>query len=285
MHIALVLVHYRQAELTRRCLRSLLAYLEGSYSIYVVDNASADGSLECLSAEFEADGIVFLPQSHNLGFGEGCNQGMWQALQDGAEGVLFLNNDTWVSRDILIPLRQASQDYGHQALLSGQIYTASGDVWFSGGYYSLSWMRVEHCQEPLRKAQQTRFISGCLVFLPAEACRQLQGFDPRYFLYLEDLDLCLRARKQGFALICLPEVQVFHAVSASTGGAAGLGVYYQNRNRWLIMRQFARFYHWPCFVLVYSLGFLKRLLFTGVRRASWQALQDALHQRWGQGLR
>lgn len=283
MQIAIVLVHYRQLALTRRCLQTLLAYLQEPFTLYVVDNASTDGSLEILIAEF-GERVVFLPQVQNLGFGEGCNQGMWRALEAGAEGVLFLNNDTWVSQDILQPLRQASQAYGHQALLSGQIYTASGEIWFSGGHYSLMSMRVTHTQQVLTRAQATRFITGCLIFLPAEICRRLRGFDARYFLYLEDLDLCLRARAEGFALICLPDVQVFHAVSASTGGSAGLGLYYQNRNRWLIMRRFASAYHWPVFILIYGLGFLKRLLLlAGKRRLVWRALQDAYLQNWGPG--
>lgn len=280
--IAIVLVHYQHAALTERCLQSLLQQLQGSYRIYVVDNASDNGSLQYLQHRFANAPISWLPQHKNLGFGEGCNRGIEQALTEGAEGVLLLNNDTWITQDLMGPLQALSQRYGHKAILSGEILLPDGRRWYSGGNYSLWRVSTQHHSQPLFKERQTRFVSGCLMYLPRAVYSRIGGFDPAYFLYLEDLALCLKAQQAGVPLICSPGLQVVHQPGATTGGSSGLGVYYQNRNRWLLLHQFGSWFHWPVFVGLYLLGLLKRSSRgRRERQLSLQALRDAWLGHWG----
>jgi len=283
MHLALVTVHYQQAHLTQRCLQSLLMHLRGDYQIYVVDNASGNGSLEALQAQFTDPRLHWLPQTQNLGFGEGCNVGIQAALAAGAEAVILINNDAWIEADILAAFDAGARHYGPKALLTGCIVEPDGRPWYQGGGFSLWRVRTWHQLSPLQRDRQVGFISGCLMYLPLAALQGLQGFDPRYFLYLEDLELCLRARQQGCPLICLAEVQIRHQPSSSTGGRhSGQSIYYQNRNRWLLLASHGQRRHWPVFLAGYALGLLRRCLqSTTSCQASLQALCDALRQRWG----
>ncbi|MBF2055155.1 MAG: glycosyltransferase family 2 protein [Candidatus Sericytochromatia bacterium] len=284
MHIAFVIVHYRQLALTHRCLQQLLQTQQSHFSIYLIDNASADGSLEDLQSAFAADSrLHWLPQNQNLGFGGGCNAGIAAALADGADGVLLLNNDAWPEADLLGPLTKTVQHYGPRALITGWIDDAEGRPWYRGGHYALWRVATWHHLQPRSAAvYPVRFASGCLLWLPRAALQQLQGFDARYFLYLEDLDLCLRARAAGLPLLCQPALRVRHQASASTGGSrSALSVYYQNRNRWLLLQAHGKAWHWPVFIVVYALGLGKRLLQPGLRQPSLRALRDALLQRWG----
>lgn len=284
MHIAFVIVHYRQLALTRRCLQQLLQTQQGPFSIYLIDNASADGSFETLQAAFGGDTrLHWLPQTDNLGFGGGCNAGIAAALADGADGVLLLNNDAWPEADLLGPLTKTVQHYGPRALITGWIDDAQGRPWYRGGHYALWRVATWHqLQSRSDAVYPVRFASGCLLWLPRAALQVLQGFDERYFLYLEDLDLCLRARAAGLPLLCQPALRVRHQASASTGGSrSALSVYYQNRNRWLLLQGHGKAWHWPVFIAVYALGLCKRLLQPDLRQPSLRALRDALLQRWG----
>lgn len=287
MHIAFVIVHYRQLALTRRCLQQLLQTQQGDFSIYLIDNASADGSLEALQAEFAAEPrLRWLPQPENLGFGGGCNVGIAAALAEGADGVLLLNNDAWPEGDLLGPLVQTVQHHGPRALITGWIDDAEGRPWYRGGHYTLWRVATFHQLQPRpEQVYPVRFASGCLLWLSRAVLQELQGFDVRYFLYLEDLELCLRARAAGLPLLCQPALRVRHQASASTGGSrSALSVYYQNRNRWLLLQSHGKAWHWPVFIGIYALGLSKRLLQRDLRQPSLWALRDALLQRWGSQL-
>lgn len=280
---AAVIVHYRKHALTARCLASLLQHCPGLSRIYVVDNSPGDGSLAELQAQFSDQRLVWLPQTHNLGFGEGCNAGMRAALAQGATAVLLLNNDAWVEDDTVAAFVAAEARYHGKALLTGCVAEPDGRLWYAGGDYDLSRVGTRHWTTPTERERQVPFVSGCLMWLPRALIEACGGFAPDYFLYLEDLDLCLRMQRLGFSLVCLPEILAVHAPSSSTGGRSQpLSVYYQNRNRWLLLRRHGRLRHWLAFVPLYALGLLKRCL-SGQARSSLQALRDALRGRWGQG--
>ncbi len=279
---AAVLVHYRQAALTARCLDSLLTHCPSLKAIYIVDNSPGDGSLTELQEQFKDLRVRWLPQTGNLGFGAGCNAGIKAALAEQMDAVLLINNDAWVEQDIIRRFADASLEYAHQALLTGCIYEPDGQIWYAGGEFSLYTARAEHHHQMLSQSQSTDFASGCLMWLPLPLINVIQGFDPEYFLYIEDVDLNLRVSQAGFKIVCLADISIRHAASSSTGGRASeTSVYYQNRNRWLLLRRHGKIRHWLVFVPFYLLGFAKRLL-SGQARVSFAALWDGLLGRWGQ---
>lgn len=280
MHPAAVLVHYKHRELTRRCLGSLLEHCPTLTAIYIVGNSGAADLAE-LAAEFLDARLHWLPQPENLGFGIGCNRGIEAALTDGADAVMLINNDAWVEADIVAAFVAADRRYHGKALLTGEIYTPEGLIWYAGGDYSLATARTRHWQAPLAREKRVPFACGCLMWLPKSLLAKVPGFAQDYFLYLEDLDLCLAARREGFAIVCLPEVRIRHQPSSSTGGRESpLAVYYQNRNRWLLLRRYGRMRHWAAFLPFYAIGFVKRL-FSPQAAASRAALFDALRAKWG----
>lgn len=279
---AAVLVHYRQAALTARCLDSLLTYCPSLNAIYIVDNSPDDDSLAELQKQFQNVRVRWLPQTGNLGFGAGCNAGITAALAEQMDAVLLINNDAWVEQDIVSRFAEASLTYAHHALLTGCIYEPDGQIWYAGGEFSLYTVRAEHHHQVPSQPQETAFASGCLMWLPLPLLKVIQGFDPDYFLYIEDVDLNLRVSQAGFRIVCLPDVSIRHAASSSTGGRASeTSVYYQNRNRWLLLRRHGKFRHWLVFVPFYLLGFVKRLC-SGQARVSFAALCDGVLGCWGQ---
>ena len=98
-HTAIVIVHYGQSKLTLRCLSSVFHHCQGNYRVYLVDNASPDHSLAEIRAQITDSRLIILPQTENLGFGVGVNQGIEEALHNGAENVLLLNKNFELNRN------------------------------------------------------------------------------------------------------------------------------------------------------------------------------------------
>src|SRR5882672_11116161 len=90
--VGIVILNWNNYRDTARCLGSLRSVTYSNYLIYVVDNGSTDGSALKLIAEYENDYIRFILNYENLGFASGCNKGIAQALADGCEYLLLLNN-------------------------------------------------------------------------------------------------------------------------------------------------------------------------------------------------
>lgn len=275
-----MIVHYRHQALTAACLDSLLQ-ADPDTPLLCVDNGSHNGSLESLQRQFPQ--VHFVPEPVNRGFGGGCNAGIRAAQAAGFAHVLILNNDTYVDQAIARSFQAISARYQHQAILGGRIDAEDGSCWFSGGRFSLWSMRGQHFTHP-RPEGPVGFLTGCMLWLPGPVLKRLGGFAEEAFLYLEDVELCLRAQKAGIPLIYTPEVVIRHRISASTGGSTSpLSIYYQNRNRWWILRLYGQWYHWLSFVPIYAWGYLKRRwhLRGEARRASQQALRDGWRGRWG----
>lgn len=97
-----------------------------------------------------------------------------------------------------------------KALLSPIIFDKAGGVWFSGG--SLSWwrMRALHRQKICPQKRNEDFLTGCALFIPMEAVGIIGGFDEKFFLYYEDADFSVRAKKAGFQLLAVPAALVDH---------------------------------------------------------------------------
>lgn len=280
MHPAIVVIHYRHQHLTASCLTALLQ-ADADTPIFCVDNGSHNGSLAFLQAQFPQ--VAFVAEPVNRGFGGGCNAGIRAAQQAGYQHILILNNDIHVDQPIAQQFLAVSERYQHQAILGGTIEAEDGSNWFSGGHFSLWSARGQHFTTPHPEGP-VDFLTGCMLWLPGPVLERLGGFAEEAFLYLEDVELCLRAQGLGIPLIYTPEIRIWHRVSASTGGAASpLSIYYQNRNRWWILRRYGKWYHWLSFLPLYGLGYLKRQiqLRGEARRASQQALQDGWQGHWG----
>jgi GT2 family glycosyltransferase len=197
------------------CLRSVFSLSYRNFEVIVVDNASRDGSIETAKASFSRAHFILNPE--NLGFSSGMNVGIRFALSQGAEYVWLLNNDTECERESLSNLVSVSESEKEPALYSPKILSPDGSVWFSGGKINYLHMRAEHVGGVLRKgagkgvkSYETGYLSGCALFLPRKAIEIVGMLDEEYFLYYEDVDFSVRAKKKGFDTRIVPESVVVH---------------------------------------------------------------------------
>lgn len=213
----MVVVNYNGAEDTRECAESLL----GSNSpprLVVVDNASSEGGVEEAVAGYPDVETIHSP--NNLGFGRGNNLGIRRALSDPeCEFVFLLNNDAMIEPDTIEKLEAALDDRPEAGMAAPRIvlaehseilwYASGGVDWRKGVARVPGYLGPADTEDALT-AKDVEFASGCAMMIRRSVLAEVGGFDPRFFMYEEDLELCLRILDRGWAIRYAPESLVRH---------------------------------------------------------------------------
>lgn len=227
--VAALLLNFRQPALTRQCLHDLLAVADVALAILVIDNGSGDGSAAELAGDVAAArargaDVELLALPDNLGFGAAMNRGFAWAGAKRTSFALVLNNDLRLAPDFLRPLVQVLQNDARVAAVGPTVLRPDGRVWAQGGSLGFCPNGVRLRGQGRQPApttlgpQAVAFLPGACVLFRLAAVAAAGGFDARYFMYLEDVDLCQRLRQQGHRVIWLPWVRVTHAAGQSSGG-------------------------------------------------------------------
>jgi GT2 family glycosyltransferase len=223
----------------------------------VVDNGSTDKSVSRIAEEFPE--VKILAFDTNLGFTGGNNAGIKYAMLQGADYVWLLNNDTMVDKDALSIV--SAFDNPAVGIAGSKIFFAAGHeyhkkrysvsqkgkvFWYAGGIVDWDNMYASHRgvdevdSGQYDAEEQTVFITGCSMMIRRSVIEKIGVLDDAYYLYLEDLDYCLRARSAGFLLMYYPRSVVWHVNAGSSGGAGNpLHDYYITRNRLRVGLRFA----------------------------------------------
>lgn len=293
LNIAIVVLNYNGLGETLECLDSLrkLKTDQHKVQVIVVDNASSDGSAEALDKLKDID---LLKSPQNLGYSGGNNLGIKEGLRRGADFILILNNDTIVDVNLLTNLLADSQKAD---ILSPKIYFAPGYefhkdrykkvdlgkvIWYAGA--RIDWQNIigvhlgvdEVDSGQFNKRQEIDFATGACMFVKRLVFEKIGLFDEKYFLYLEDMDFCVRAREAGFKIQFCPQAIVWHKNAGSVGGSgSSLQDYYITRNRLLFAAKYAK--------LRTKLALLKQVLGQSKNPVKRRALFDFLTLRFGKG--
>ena len=227
-HIKILILNWNGKHLLKPCLDSVSAIDYPNYSVMVIDNGSTDNSVKMVKENFSE--VELLELENNNGFAGGYNRCFTQLKNDYSEFVLLLNNDTEVDPTILSSFIQAKEMYGDNNLYGGKIFYQDTPnlIWYAGGNVNLKRAKISHRgirqndSAEFSKPLQTDYITGCCLFTSMEVINQLNGFDERFNMYGEDVDLCLRAKKEGINCYYWPDAKLYHNVSASLGGAFSL---------------------------------------------------------------
>jgi GT2 family glycosyltransferase len=222
---------------TLACLGSLEEETYSSLSVVVVDNNSADGTAEAVAEAFPRVRVIRLAE--NRGFAGGVNVGLRDALSEGAEHVLLLNNDATVEPGFLEPLVAAASETGVGAACSQILHAEPPHrIWYAGASYDPRrghQGRHRGFGEPALPASvppyETDRACGGAMLVPRRAAERVGMLDEALFAYAEDVDWSLRARGAGLSIVVVPASVVYHRVSAASGGASSPNtLYYALRN-------------------------------------------------------
>lgn len=238
MNCAIVIVSYQGKDWLGKCLASCQRYAS-EVPVYVVDNASTDGSAE-LAAGFA--GVTVLRQEVNLGFAGGNNVGLRAAMNDGAEAVMLLNQDAELTSGCLSALTDHLKKNPTVAAVQPAIMLPDGRVNSLGNSYHYlgfgeaggNGLSREEARERLpwlKHGSEPPYLSGAAMLIRVEALKQVGLLDEDLFMYHEDLELCLRFRLAGWHLAVVPTARVIHHYEPHRSLKQ---FYYMERNRFIV---------------------------------------------------
>jgi GT2 family glycosyltransferase len=252
--VFVIVLNWNGKDDTLECLSSLRkAGVPGSHTL-VVDNGSTDGSVGAIRSRFPDSTILEMKQ--NLRFAGGNNRGIAFALGNGAEFVLLLNNDTVVDEGFLGPLVERMRADNSIGMVAPKIcyHAPPGRIWFAGARISY-WLGTmahigirEEDHGQYDTARETDYATGCCVLVRRELIESAGMLDEAFFMYTEDADWSVRARKKGFRIFYEPRSRIHHKVSVSAGGNLS---WFKLRNKYVSQMKFfarhASWYHWLVF--------------------------------------
>ncbi len=235
-----VIPNYNGIRYLHDCLHSLRAQTAADFDVLVVDNGSEDGSAELAAEEFPE--IHFLMLGENTGFTGAVNAGI-RAAED-SKYILLLNNDTIAGKHFVEELEKAMDEDENLFSCQASMRTMSDPSKMddAGDFYTvLGWAFARGKGKDAKRYKK----SGPVFFSCAGAAiyrssmlRELGGFDPQMFAYLEDCDIGWRARLKGYENRFVPAAYVLHAGSGASGSRYNeFKVKYSSRNSVYIIRK------------------------------------------------
>ena len=283
--VTAIVVSWNQRALLADALESLSESQSVALRLIVVDNGSTDGSAALVAERFPGAGLITLPA--NVGFAAANNRGFAAGRAAGAKFVFLLNNDATVAADCLAELK-ALMDANPRCTAACPyiMYHDQRDIiWYGGGvaatavgYIAHRRIRTRYAPEDLN-AERTRYLSGCAALIRTEALAAAGGFDERFGMYSEDVDLGLRLIEAGGEVWVTPKARAYHRVSASALGALSpLKSYYRARSNALLFRRWTKLWQWPALAVGSALTFVyvaARLMLRGRFKAVAAAANGA----------
>lgn len=263
MKITAIVLNWNGKNYISACLDSLIQIDRGPHQLelVVVDNDSTDGSLEFIKSKYPQ--FTLLRNPTNLGYAAGNNTGLRYALDNGSDFAWVINSDILVTKDSLLRFIEEAVQHVRDGIFGCKIYFAPGFethkdryqpkdlgrvIWYGGGI--IDWGNVYASHRAVDEVDigqcdrnfEIDFVTGACMFIKRSVLEEVGLFDPKYFLYLEETDLCQRARQSRFRLMFLYRPVAWHANAQAAGLGSSLQDYFLTRNRLLFGSRYARAY-------------------------------------------
>ncbi|RJQ25328.1 glycosyltransferase family 2 protein [Candidatus Parcubacteria bacterium] len=268
--VAIVTLSYNNEKDTAECIESINNLNTSTFdlSVIVVDNGSnskfnpsAKIRARIQNSKLNKGQLNIIRSEENLGFAEGNNIGIRYSLEEGAEYILLLNNDTLIDKNLIVELIKTIESSDKIGIVVPKIYFAPGYefhkdryeekekgkvIWYAGG--EIDWKNVighhrgvdEVDHNQFDKTEETEFATGCCMLIKKEVFEKIGAFDKNYYLYYEDSDFSERTKKAGYKILFNPKAIVWHKNAGSAGGSGSkLQDYYITRNRILFSIKYA----------------------------------------------
>lgn len=215
--VAVVILNWNGEKMLRRFLSGVLEHTKGE--VYVADNASTDGSLDLLAADYPQVKTIILDR--NYGFAEGYNRALAQIE---AEYFILLNSDVEVKGDWVSPLLQYMDVHPEVAacqpkILSWDVPSKFEYAGAAGGYMDALgypycrgriFNTVEEDTGQYDTVRSVFWATGAALMVRSAVYREVNGLDARFFAHMEEIDFCWRLRARGYGIVCVPTSVVYH---------------------------------------------------------------------------
>jgi GT2 family glycosyltransferase len=293
-YIISIILNTNRCKDTLDSLSSLRANTYGRHQAIILDNHSTDGSIPAIRSTFPDVQIIEL--SDNLGYAGNNNVGIKAALDQGADWVLVLNEDTILAPDCLEQLVEIGECDPKIGIVGPMVYHYDEPdvIQSAGGILGRYWESIHLAKNEPDHGQysgphQVEWISGCAILVKREVIEQVGMIDERFFLYWEETEWCLRAGKAGWRIMHVPQAKLWHKGVQREYRPNPAVIYYGTRNRFLMLaKHHANLKTWAVAwwqtvrTLVSWTIKPKWRLMRNHRNAMWRGVVDFIRHRWGQ---
>jgi N-acetylglucosaminyl-diphospho-decaprenol L-rhamnosyltransferase len=276
--VDIMIVNWNAGDFLRRCLESIPPARTVEFElkrVVVVDNASSDGSLNTIT-RLDLP-LTVIRNTENRGFSAACNQGASDSV---ADYLLFLNPDTCLYHDSLARPIRFMEDPGNAGVgicgiklvdQVGEIATAcarfpSLSIYVSqmfglNRFFPRYFPRHFLLSEELMESREVDQVIGAFFLVRRDLFKRLEGFDERFFVYFEEVDLSLRAKQQGYASYYLSDAEALHVGRVSSRQISAMSLYYSLSSRLkYAMKHFRPWEARGLILLTFSVEFFTRMV-------------------------
>jgi len=258
LKLSITIVNYNQKYFPRLCVEALKkAKTDFDFEIIVCDNKSSDDSLDYLKSSEKKGHIKLIEPGKNLGYGSGHNLAAKEAK---GKYLLILNTDITVEVDTLQKMVDFLERHKNVALLGPKLMYHNGeiqkscrrnfkfiDLFIKRTFLKKIWPFKKRYENYImadfdhNNVQEVDLITGAFMMMPKNIFDELNGFDERYFLFMEDFDLCRKVSKAGYKVMYYPEAKAIHYHKRLSGGSLFRLIF--NRISWYHLSSAIK-YHW-----------------------------------------
>jgi GT2 family glycosyltransferase len=254
LSVFIIILNFNGYQDTIKCVESLSNILYKNFRIIIVDNNSTDNSVLILKQTFPK--IDIIQTEANLGYAAGNNFGIKYAVECGAQYLCILNNDTIAHEDFLSPLVRRLNSNSQKTIIGPMILEKDNHtIQSTGARIDMLRGRVPVInsgkikKEISNKLIECDYIGGACLLFRCDSINELGLFPENYFLFYEETEWCLRAKKNGFQIVCDPSTSIVHEGSSSIKRVSGLIEYLLSRNRVVFMRRNSNVYTFSVFMI------------------------------------
>lgn len=223
-------------------LEGFFASLEGQtckdFILYVIDNASADRSLDMAKHLASRSSFLtrFICNKQNFGVAKGNNQGIAAAMNEGCSHILLANNDIEFGDDV-IELLMAKQNATNACMIVPKIlFYGTNLIWSAGGAFTyknactIQYGYKEQDKQAYAGEYWVEYVPTCFVLIKTEVFQKVGLMDETYFVYYDDTDFMYRALKKGIRTLYYGTPVIYHKESTCTGSVSGFRLRFLTRN-------------------------------------------------------
>jgi GT2 family glycosyltransferase len=285
-HVSVVVLNSNRADDCLSCLASLRNASQVGIRIMVLDYGSSAQSLAAIRSALPGGQLVQLQE--NRGYAGNNNVGLRLALDQGAAWILLLNEDTTVAADCLGHLVRTGESDRTIGMVGPMVYHADEPniIQSAGGRLdSTSWCTTlvggnEVDRGQFGVARDVDWISGCAMLVQRAMVEQVGMLDERFFLYWEEVDWCVRARRQGWRIVHVPAAKIWHKGVQRVYRPHPSVIYYSTRNRLMFLAKHGA----PRSAWVACWSETLRTLTSWTIRPKWRSMREHRDAMW-QGVR
>ena len=245
--IAVVICNYNGKKYLQKCIDSIFESDINAYDVFLVDNASIDGSVEFVSSNYSKVNII--RNAENLGGAGGFQTGFMHALNMGYKYILAMDNDAYVARDTLRNLYEYLKHHPDVGMAAAKIMCREdpdkiidydGKLDFSTLKVDMQWWMKPDCKEA-ENVVDTEFAPTTTSLISRDALIASGGMDAGYFIYLDDIEMSYKIKLNGFRVVSVGYAKAWHKTGNSREvSPTTFGQYYFHRNRYYFFSKYAK---------------------------------------------